>query len=108
MGIVWFLSQRNISLSVDMLWVLWGVAIITVGFPAVQAYQNGGLLVSWALGTAIPLAFYIVLTEFNLVYPSEDLLWGLGAALGYGIPAGTLGFLLGTGARRVRGWRQSE
>lgn len=108
MGLVWVLSQQNLSVPIDLLWLLWAAAFIIVGAPAVQAYQNDGLLVSLALGLAIPLAFYLILTIFALVYPSEDVLWGLGAALQYGVPAGILGFVLGSGFRRFREWRATE
>jgi hypothetical protein len=104
MGLVWALSQQNISISLHGAWLLWVVALIVVGVPALQAYQNEGLFVSIALGLAIPLAFYLVLTTFKLVYPSEGLLWGLGKALQYGVLAGLLGFTLGIGFRWLRKW----
>lgn len=102
MGLVWIFGQQNITVPLDGAWLLWAVALIIVGLPGIQAYQNDGLLVCIALGTAVPLAFYLVLTTFNLVYPSEDVLWGIGTALQFGVPAGFLGFLLGAGVRRLR------
>lgn len=108
MALVWAASRQDVSVPISGAWALWIAAIITVGVPAVQAYQNDGLLVSLVVGLPIPLAFYLVLTLFDLVYPSEGVLWGVGAALQFGITAGTLGFLLGVGSRRVREWRASE
>jgi hypothetical protein len=102
MGLVGGLTRLGLSIPVSGFWLLWTVAFVTVGPPAVQAYRNDGLLVSVALGLPVPLAFYLVLTTFDLVYPSEDLLWGIGTALSFGVPAGLLGFVLGAGARRLR------
>lgn len=101
MGLAWLSSQQNVSIPINGALLLWTVALVAVGFPAVQAYQNDGLLVSIALGLAIPLAFYLVLTTFDLVYPSEDVLWGVGTALQFGVPAGVLGFLVGVASRRI-------
>lgn len=81
---------------------LWVLALILVGLPAVQAYQNDGLLVCVTLGLIMALGFYLPLTIFNLAYPNEDLLWGLGASLMFGVPTGVLGFGLGAGANRLR------
>lgn len=108
LGLVWLVSQRDVSVPISGAWLLWTVALITVGAPAVQAYQNDGLLISITLGVAIPLAFYLVLTTFDLVYPSENVLWGVGTALQFGVPAGVLGFLIGVGSRRLREWVSSE
>lgn len=102
LGVVWVVSRQEVSVPISGAWALWIAAIITVGTPALQAYQNDGLLVSLLLGLPVPLAFYLVLTTFTLVYPSEDVLWGVGAALQFGVPAGLLGFVLGAGTRRVR------
>jgi hypothetical protein len=102
MGLVWAVSRMGFSIPVSGLWLLWTVAFVTVGLPAVQAYRNDGLLVSVVLGLPVPLAFYLVLTGFDLVYPSESLVWGVGTAVSFGVPAGLLGFLLGSGARRLR------
>lgn len=105
LGVLWLLrlaSSRNVTVPLLGAVLLWAAALVVVGAPALQAYRNDGLLVSVALGTSVPLAFYLVLTAFDLVYPSESVAWGVGAALQFGVPAGTLGFLLGAGARRLR------
>ena len=101
MGLVGGVTRLGYSVPVSGFWLLWTAAFVAVGLPAVQAYRNGGLLVSVVLGLPVPLAFYLVLTGFDLVYPSESLLWGVGTALSFGIPAGLLGYLLGAGARRL-------
>lgn len=101
-GIVGGLTRLGLSIPVSGFWLLWTVTFVTVGLPAAQAYRNDGLLVSVLLGLPVPLAFYLVLAAFDLVYPSEDLLWGIGTALSFGVPAGLLGFVLGAGARRLR------
>lgn len=108
LGLVWIVSRRGVSVPISGAWLLWTVALLTVGAPAAQAYRNDGLLVSIALGVAIPLAFYLVLTTFDLVYPSEDVLWGVGTALQFGVPAGVLDFLIGVGSRRLRKLVSSE
>jgi hypothetical protein len=102
MGLVGGLTRAGLSIPVSGFWLVWTVAFVTVGLPAVQAYRNDGLLISVVLGLPVPLAFYLVLAGFDLVYPSETLLWGIGTALSFGVPAGLLGFLLGAGARRLR------
>jgi hypothetical protein len=102
MGTLWSVSRQGVTLPVDGAWLLWTVAVVVVGGPAVQAYRNDGLLVSVTLGLAAPLAFYHLLTAFDLVSPSEDVLWGIETALQFGVPAGRLGFLIGSGARRLR------
>ena len=102
MGLVGVVGSLGISIPISGFWLLWAVALVTVGLPAVQAYRNDGLLVSIVLGIPVPLAFYLVLTGFDLIYPNEGLLWGIGTALSFGAPAGLLGFVLGVGVRRVR------
>lgn len=102
-GVGVFVAWAGYLLSDWMVIVpLWVLALTMVGLPAVQAYQNDGILVSIALGLFVALGFYIPLTVFDLAYPSEDLLWGLGASLMYGVPVGVLGFAMGAGANRLR------
>lgn len=108
MTAVGVLDSGSLPTGIDGAWVVWGAALVAVGVPAVQAYQNGGLLASLVLGLPIPLAFYLALTAFDLVAPSESVLWGVWAALSFGVPAGLLGFLLGVGARRIRRSRASD
>jgi hypothetical protein len=108
LGLLWLASRRDVTVPVAGAVLLWAAALVVVGAPAVQAYRNDALLVSVALGVSVPLAFYLVLTAFNLVYPSESVAWGVGAALQFGVPAGTLGFLLGAGSRRLRERRSAD
>lgn len=88
----------------DMILILplWVLALFFVGLPELQVYQNGGLLVSIVLGLCMALGVFLPLIVFNLAAPSEDPLWGLGASLIYGVPAGGLGFGMGAGANRLR------
>ncbi|MFB6130277.1 MAG: hypothetical protein ABEJ28_05590 [Salinigranum sp.] len=102
LGLAWAVSRLGVSVPIGGAPLLWGVAVVGVGVPASHAYRNDGLLVSVALGVPVPLAFYLVLTAFDLVYPAEDVLWGVGTALQFGIPAGALGFLVGVAGRRLR------
>lgn len=105
MGLVRVSSMQGIAVPISGAWLLWFVAIVVIGVPAVHAYRNDGLVVSLVLGLPVPLAFYLVLTAFDLVYPSEDVLWGIWAALQFGVPAGLLGYLVGAGGRRLHMWQ---
>lgn len=97
-----FIEQQNASIPVEVYWLMLAIVLLMVGVPALQAYRNSGLLVSWVLGAAIPLALYIDLLPYHLGGGLGAPQGGVGAALLYGIPAGTLGFVLGAGTRRVR------
>jgi hypothetical protein len=80
-------------------------ALLTAAFlpAAVGAYLNDGLFVSVALASGPTLGFYLPLALFDLAYPSSTLLWGLGSGVGYGVVVGVVGFLVGSGARRLVG-----
>ena len=103
MALLQFIDRQNASVPIEVYWLMLATTLLMVGVPAVQAYRNGGLLVSWVLGTAIPFALYADLLPYHLGGGIGAPQGGVRAALLYGIPAGTLGFLLGTGVRR--GWR---
>ena len=93
------LFTRNAPLPFGfMLPVLWAVSFAPA---AVGAYRNDGLFVSVALASGPSLGFYLPLALFDLAYPSETLLWGLGAGVGYGVALGVLGFAVGAGGRRL-------
>jgi hypothetical protein len=81
-----------------MLPLLWAVSLAPA---AVGAYANDGLFVSVALASGPSLGFYLPLALFDLAYPSETLLWGLGSGVGYGVVLGVLGFVAGAGGRRL-------
>lgn len=98
-SIVWSGYLRSDVILVLPLWVL---GLIFVGLPAVQAYQNEGLLVSISLGLFMALGFYLPLTVFNLASPGPDLLGAVGSSLLFGVPAGLLGFSIGVGLDRLR------
>jgi hypothetical protein len=78
--------------------VLFGLATL---LPVVGAFLNDGALVSVALAAGPALGFYVPLTLFELVSPTESVLWGVGAAATFAVPLGLAGFAAGAGARRL-------
>lgn len=101
-GLVWVINTYDLMWPIRDLGLLVGVfAAVSIGTAAVQAYQNRGLLVSWALGSAIPLGLYIVPTASSVMPPDETVLWGVWSGLVFGIPLGTLGFALGITIHRA-------
>lgn len=103
-----FVEQQNGSVPIEVYWLMGALIVLMTSIPALQAYQNSGLLVSWALSTAIPLGLYVNLLPYHLGSGIGTSRGGVGAALLYGIPAGTIGFVLGAGARRVKRWIRSR
>lgn len=97
-----FIDQQNASVPIEVYWQMVATVVLMIAVPAVQAYRNSGLLVSWVLGAAIPLALYVDLLPYHLGGGLGAPQGGVGAALLYGVPAGTIGFALGAGARRAR------
>jgi hypothetical protein len=75
--------------------------VLTATLPIFGAVVNDGALVSIALAGGPALGFYLPLTAFDMVYPSESVLWGLGTASMFAIPLGLIGFALGSGRRRL-------
>ncbi|MFB6108679.1 MAG: hypothetical protein ABEJ82_07545 [Haloplanus sp.] len=73
----------------------------SVVLAAVGAYLNDGLLVSVALAGGPSLGFYLPLALFDLVYPNETVVWALGTGSGFAVVLGTVGFVVGAGARRL-------
>lgn len=116
MSLLEFIGQQNASIPIEVYWLMLATVLLMISVPAIQAYRNSGLLVSWVLGTAIPLALYLDLLPYHLGGGiGEPLGGGIGApqggvraALLYGIPAGTLGFVLGTGVRQGWVWLRSR
>ncbi|WP_135807043.1 hypothetical protein [Halorussus marinus] len=78
--------------------VLFGLATV---LPVAGAYLNDGALVSVALAAGPALGFYVPLTLFELVSPSESVLWGVASAATFAVPLGLVGFAVGAGARRL-------
>ena len=101
-GLVYVINTYDLIWPIRNLGLLVGVfAAVSIGSAAVQAYQNRGLLVSWALGSAIPLGLYIVPTASSVMPPDETVLWGIWSGLMFGISLGTLGFALGVAIHRA-------
>jgi hypothetical protein len=75
---------------------------LMLGVSALHAYWNSGFPVTLALAAAPLVGFFEVRTILELVGPVRPtILEALGNALLFGIPVGIVGFLLGTGARRL-------
>lgn len=68
--------------------------------PAIQAYQNDGLLLSWLLASA-PLFTFISGVRYGPASPESPVLFAAGTALAFGAIPGGVGFLIGAGARRL-------
>ena len=80
---------------------LWMLFLLAASLPIFGAFVNDGALVSVALAGGPAFGFYLPLTLFDMVYPSESVLWGVGTATTFALPLGLLGFAVGAGARRV-------
>lgn len=74
---------------------------IVFSLATVQSYQNSGLPICIALTTVVPLGFFMILSFSSTAVPSVSIVWGIGSALFFGVPLGTLGFLTGAGLRRL-------
>ncbi|WP_380674716.1 hypothetical protein [Salinigranum sp. GCM10025319] len=103
-GVLWGVTTAELTLTWPLRDFRVLVAIfagVSVGSATVHAYTNRGLFVSWALGSAVPLGLYVVPTASGSMPPDETVLWGIGSGLLFGIPLGTLGFLLGVVLHRA-------
>ncbi|MFB6093302.1 MAG: hypothetical protein ABEK02_09865 [Haloquadratum sp.] len=74
---------------------------VAVVAAAVGAYLNDGYLVALALASGPSLGFYLPLGLFELTYPSSTVLEGLTSGVVFTLVAGTIGFVVGAGARRL-------
>lgn len=74
------------------------------------AARNSGLLVCWALAFAPVFGFALAVQVMFNVYPepSSPILYAIGVSLLFGIPLGTVGFLLGMVGRRIQRRHQSR
>lgn len=97
--LLWAMNALDVVLPLDLVWLVGVLGVASVGPAAVFAYRHEGLLVCLALGSALPLAIYLVPTASPSMAPDESVVWGLQSGLMVGLPAGTVGFLLGLGAR---------
>jgi hypothetical protein len=87
--------------------VLWweGYAVLLTGLIAIQAFSNGGIALSWAL--AFGAVVGVILNHGGIALTGEEpeLLDLIGLAVAGGLIAafslGTLGFALGTAARKL-------
>lgn len=106
-SLVYFAAVKGNAFSKihDLLWVE-GYAVLLLALIIVQAYSNGGLLLSWMLAFAGVAG--VILNGGGIALTGSPpgllrLLWL--AILGGAISAatiGTLGFVLGTSLRRVQ------
>lgn len=78
--------------------LLVGVAFFAA---AVGAYRNDGFLVALALAGGPSFGFYLPLGLFELTYPSSTVFEGLTIGATVAVAAGTAGFLVGAGGRRL-------
>ena len=91
-------TKRLLALALA---VFAAVFVLTATLTIFGAVVNDGALVSIALAGGPALGCYLPLTAFDMVYPSESVLWGLGTASMFAIPLGLIGFALGSGTRRL-------
>lgn len=99
--LAWNVLEDNSTIILGV-WVLLGGW--TVLIPAVYAYKNDGLLVSWLLASVGPFAVGVVLAiSPTLTGPQRALVDVLGFALElsleFALPIGAVGFALGSWAR---------
>lgn len=104
-SLLWFAAVKQLDFPAvhSVLW--WeGYAVLLVGLVSLQALNNDGLLLSWALTFGAVAG--LILNYGGIGMTTEPTLLGIIriALLGGGVAAltiGTLGFILGAGARRV-------
>lgn len=90
-----YLPVRDFFPLMIAIFVLMGV------LPAIQAYQNDGLLLSWLLASA-PIFTFISGVRYGPASPENPVLYAAGTALAFGAIPGGVGFLIGVGARRLQ------
>lgn len=101
--------MRVTGIDAPLLWLTTGynaifLAILVTLLAGMSAYLNDGLLVSCALAFAPVFALFLNYVGVGFIRkPTTMEFIGLAAAFGllYTVPLGTLGFLLGTGIRRI-------
>lgn len=105
-SLLYFATVKTVDYPTIHLALWWeGYAVLLTVLVAVQAYSNGGLVVSWVLTFAAVGGVVVNYGGIGLTGGGPGLLELLGlAALGGAVAAavlGTLGFGLGAGVRRV-------
>jgi hypothetical protein len=83
---------------------LWAAVAALVGLAAAHTYTNGGLVICWGLAVGPLLFGATTVTGIGVVSESsllELIRLALAGALLYGLPLGTVGFLLGMVARSL-------
>lgn len=98
-GVLWVLTRLEATLPLALPWVIGALALLCIVPALVYAYHNEGLFVCLMLGSAIPLALYLVPTASPTMAPDESVFWGFKGGLMFGLPAGAIGFLVGVGLR---------
>lgn len=79
--------------------VFTGALVLAAG----GAYYNDGLLVSIALAASLTLGFYLPYAFSRILRPHHSALAAIGLGAGYALLFGIVGFILGSGGRRVIG-----
>lgn len=97
------LTRLEATIPLDLPWAIGALALVCIVPAFVYAYHNEGLFVCLVMGSAVPLALYLVPTASPTMPPDESVFWGLRAGLMFGLPAGAIGFLVGVGVRYLTG-----
>lgn len=79
------------------------IAVLLLAVACVHAYTNDGLVVNWGVVALVVFGGTVNGVGAGLQPPSsvERAAFGLVAALAAGVAVGTVGFVLGAGARRL-------
>jgi hypothetical protein len=104
-NLLWTLLIPNSELSRHLGAIgIWAAVVALVGLTTAHAYTNGGLVIYWGLAVGPLLLGTLTVTSIG-VFSEPSLLelirLALGGALLYGLPLGTIGFLLGMVARSL-------
>lgn len=105
-SLVYFAAVKAIDYPAIHLALWWeGYAVLLTILVAVQAYSNGGVVVSWALTFSAVVGLILNYGGVGLTGKGPEIVELLGLAILGGIMTaavvGTLGFCIGTAGRRI-------
>lgn len=105
-SLLYFAAVKAVDYPTVHLALWWeGYAVLLMGLVAVQAYSNGGVVVSWLLTFAGVVGLILNYGGIGMTGDGPGLLQLIGPATLGGVIAaailGTLGFGIGTAVRRI-------
>lgn len=107
-SLLYFAAVKAVGYPAVHLALWWkGYAVLLTVLVAIQAYSNGGVVVSWLLTFAGVVGLILNYGGIGVTGDGPELLQLIGLATVGGLVAaaivGTLGFSIGTAARRITG-----